>query len=193
MIDGRPGAFVAGTAALVLIPLALYYGDVLFVAGRSSLGEGPVATWFRRWRGSATLFCGASLLLAGPAIRCVGDVEGKAFCAAWREPPRELHRALHPSVDPAVLGEALLQVLGMAPGEARRLAQNIDWSSTLLLPVPQDLATFREVRVDGTSGLALSKVDGRGHSLLWQKDGSVYLLVSDGNLRELIRIADSLE
>ena len=106
MIDGRPGAFVAGTAALVLIPLALYYGDVLFVAGRSSLGEGPVATWFRRWRGSATLFCGASLLLAGPAIRCVGDVEDKAFCTAWLKPPRELHRALHPSVDPAVLGDA---------------------------------------------------------------------------------------
>jgi len=96
-------------------------------------------------------------------------------------------------VDPAVLGEALLQVLGLTPGEARRLAQNIDWTSTLLLPVPQDLATFREVQVDGTSGLALSSVEGRGHSLIWQRDGSVYLLVGDGSLRELVRIADSLE
>ena len=96
-------------------------------------------------------------------------------------------------VDPAVLGEALLQVLGMAPGEAERLAQNIDWTSTLLLPVPQDLATFREVRVDGTSGLALSSVEGRGHSLLWQKDGAVYLLAGERNLRELVRIADSLK
>lgn len=96
-------------------------------------------------------------------------------------------------VDPAVLGEALLQVLGMTPGEARRLAQNVDWTSTLLLPVPQDLATFREVRVDGSSGLALSAVDGRGHSLLWQKEGRVYLLVGDGSLREVVRIADSLE
>ena len=96
-------------------------------------------------------------------------------------------------VDPAVLGEALLQVLGMAPGEARRLAQNIDWTSTLLFPVPQDTATFREVNVDGTSGLALSSVEGRGHSLLWQNDGNVYLLVGDGGLRELVRIADSLE
>lgn len=96
-------------------------------------------------------------------------------------------------VDPVVLGEALLQVLGMTPGEARRLAQNVDWTSTLLLPVPQDLATFREVRVDGISGLALSDVDGRGHSLLWQKEGTVYLLVGDGSLRELVRIADSLE
>lgn len=96
-------------------------------------------------------------------------------------------------VDPAVLGEALLQMLGMAPGEAQRLAQNIDWTSTLLLPVPRDLATFRGVQVDGTSGLALSSVEGRGHSLLWQKDGIVYLLVGNGNIRELVRIADSLE
>lgn len=96
-------------------------------------------------------------------------------------------------VDPAVLGEALLQVLGMTPGEARRLAQSIDWTSTLLLPIPQEMATFREVRVDNTSGLALSNVDGRGHSLLWQKDGMVYLLVGDGNLRELVRLANSLE
>jgi hypothetical protein len=106
MIDGRPGAFVAGTAALVLIPLALYYGDVLFVAGRSSLGEGPVATWFRRWRVVATIFCGMSLSLALPALRCEGAVEKRAFCTAWWEPPRELHRVLHPSADPAVLGDA---------------------------------------------------------------------------------------
>lgn len=96
-------------------------------------------------------------------------------------------------VDPTVIGKALLQVLGMAPGEAQRLAQNIDWTSTLLLPVPQDLATFREAQVDGTSGLALSSVEGRGHSLIWQKDGSVYMLVGEGSLRELVRIADSLE
>jgi len=106
MIDGRPVAFVTGNAALVLIPLALYVGDALFVAGRSSLGEGPVASWFRRWRVVAAIFCGMSLLLAGPTLRCVGAAEKEAFCAAWWEPPRELHRALHPGVDPAMLGDA---------------------------------------------------------------------------------------
>jgi len=104
MIDGRPTAFVAGTAALILIPIALYYGDVL--SGPERLGEGTLATWVRRWRVGATAFCSASLLLAGPALRCVGGVEKKAFCAAWLDPPRELHRALHPGVDPAVLGDA---------------------------------------------------------------------------------------
>ena len=113
MIDGRPVAFVAGNAALVLIPLALYVGDVLFVAGDSSPGDSPVAIWFRRWRRIATLFCGVSLLLTLPALRCVGSVEGNAFCAAWLKPPRELHQALHPSVDPAVLGDAATVGLGV--------------------------------------------------------------------------------
>lgn len=40
MIDGRPVAFVAGNAALVLIPLALHRGDALAMAGRYALGEG---------------------------------------------------------------------------------------------------------------------------------------------------------
>ncbi len=109
MIGGRPVAFVAGTAALVLIPLALHYGDALFVAGPSSLGEEPVATWFRRWRVAATVFCGGSLLLTLPALRCAGDTaETGSFCAAWLGPPRELHRALHPSLDPVGLGEAAI-------------------------------------------------------------------------------------
>ena len=106
MIDGRPGAFVAGPVALVLIPLALYIGDGLFVAGRTPLGKTAVATWFRRWRTGATVFCGATLLLTLPALRCVGGTAGGSFCAAWLAPPRELHRALHPSADPTILGDA---------------------------------------------------------------------------------------
>ncbi|WP_233993753.1 DUF3177 family protein [Salinibacter altiplanensis] len=106
LIDGRPGAFVAGPVALVLIPLALHVGDGLFVAGRVPLGASAVATWFRRWRIGATVLCGASLLLSVPALRCVWEGAESPVCAAWLEPPRELHRALHPSVDPATLGDA---------------------------------------------------------------------------------------
>nr|WP_272507118.1 DUF3177 family protein [Salinibacter ruber] len=106
MVDGRPGAFVAGNAALVAIPLALHAGDVLFVPGPASLWEGPVATWFRRWRAGATAFCGASLLLTVPALRCAWEGAENPVCAAWLAPPRELHRALHASVDPTTLGDA---------------------------------------------------------------------------------------
>ena len=106
MVDGRPEAFMAGNAALVVIPLVLHAGDVLFVPGPAALRDGTLATWVRRWRTGATAFCGVSLLLTLPALRCAWGPEQNSFCAAWLAPPRALHRALHPSVDPATLGDA---------------------------------------------------------------------------------------
>lgn len=108
MIDGRAVAFVAGNAALLLIPLALYYGDALFAAERHPLGKNLVARWVRRWRTAVAVFCGASLLLTAPALRCVWGLAETPGCTAWLRPPRELHRALHPSLDPAMLGDAAM-------------------------------------------------------------------------------------
>jgi len=106
MIDGRPVAFVAGNASLLVIPLVLYYGDILSGATHRSPDAGPVGDWFRRWRAVAAVFCGASLLLTGPALRCAWTLgEGAPGCAAWLRPPRELHQALHPSLDPTMLGD----------------------------------------------------------------------------------------
>ena len=105
MIGGRPVAFVAGNAALICIPLALRYGDAVFGAAKTSLESRGVAKWFRRWRGAATIFCGASLLLTLPALRCLWS-PGTAACQDWLAPPRELHAALHPSLHPDTLGDA---------------------------------------------------------------------------------------
>lgn len=97
-------------------------------------------------------------------------------------------------VDPTVLGEALLQLLGMNPAEAARLAQNIDWTSTLLLPIPQDFASFNEVTVNGVSGLALNAAGGEGSALFWQKADVVYLLVGqDMAAADLVELANSIE
>ncbi len=80
-------------------------------------------------------------------------------------------------VDPTVLGEALLQVLGTEPAEARRIAQSIDWTSTLLLPIPQDLGAYREVTVNGVSGVVLEPFDPDAEaSVVWQKDGMIYMM-----------------
>ena len=94
-------------------------------------------------------------------------------------------------VDTAALGEALLQALGMDSRQARRLARSIDWTSTLLLPIPEGMATFSEVSVDGVDGLALGSMDGSHSALLWQKDGMVYVL-SGGQVDALIAVANSL-
>ncbi|HSM55167.1 MAG TPA: hypothetical protein VK879_03350 [Candidatus Sulfomarinibacteraceae bacterium] len=95
-------------------------------------------------------------------------------------------------VNPEQLGEALLQVLGMTPGEARRLAQQIDWNSTLVFPVPENVATFNETTVGGNSALALSSVDGEESSLLWQQDNVLFFLVGERSVAELREIAESV-
>lgn len=96
-------------------------------------------------------------------------------------------------VDTVALGAALLQVLGMPADEAQRLAQSIDWTNTLVLPVPAELATFSEVRVDGVNGLALTSLDGYGSSLMWEKDGIVYMLTAEAqDVNALRDIANSM-
>lgn len=98
-----------------------------------------------------------------------------------------------PDVDVALVGEALLRILGMQPDEANRLAHNIDWTSTLVLPVPAALATFSEVSVDGTTGLALQSVDGAETTILWQSNNSVYLLTSaNQDVAALVKFAENL-
>ena len=95
-------------------------------------------------------------------------------------------------VDEAALGEALLRVLGMDPREAARLAGSIDWTTTLLVPIPEGVASFGEVPVDGQPGLALESLDGEHAGLLWQRDGIVYAL-SGRSVDELLDIAASLD
>lgn len=97
------------------------------------------------------------------------------------------------NVDPSVLGEALLQVLGVDPVAAEQIAQSIDWTSTLLLPFPQDLATYQEVTVDGVPGVALLPLDSsKGTAVMWQKDGTVFMLNGDMGLDELLALANTL-
>lgn len=97
-------------------------------------------------------------------------------------------------VDPVVIGEVMLQALGLSADEAQRLARTIDWNNTLVLPVPTNLVSFSEVTVDvDNSGLALSSVEGYGNALLWQAGDFVYLLTGDGSTEELLALADGME
>ncbi len=96
-------------------------------------------------------------------------------------------------VDPAVLGQALLQVLGVDPVAAQQIAQTIDWTSTLLLPFPQDLATYQEVTVDGGPGVALLPLDGSNQTaVMWQRDGMVNMLAGEMSLDELLSLTNTL-
>ena len=95
-------------------------------------------------------------------------------------------------IDAQALGEAALQVLGTEPREAHRIAQNIDWAGTLLMPIPSEMVTYNEVTVDGVSGVALEPLDGSGGALMWQKDGIIYMLSTQGSTAELLNLAESI-
>lgn len=97
-------------------------------------------------------------------------------------------------VDPAVLGEALLRVLGMDAEAARQMAQTIDWTSTMLLPIPREFATYQQVTVDGAPGVAIIPVDGSSEAaLMWQKGGSIYVLSGPAGVDRLIDFASFLQ
>ncbi len=58
-------------------------------------------------------------------------------------------------LDPQIVGEAGLRLFGLSPEEAQRISGSIDWTNTLVLPVPADVAEFREVRVAGEEAVFL--------------------------------------
>lgn len=98
-------------------------------------------------------------------------------------------------INAQLIGEAALRIMGLKASEARRIAQSIDWTSTLVLPVPSSIATFQEVAVAGETGILLTPrddVSGEQRALLWQKDGLVYVISGSMAGETLLQVAESM-
>ena len=103
-------------------------------------------------------------------------------------------------VDVQQLGVAMFQLLGMSADDAERLANDIDWTTTLVLPVPAAQADrITEVVVNGSTGLLFEEhdyydevneewVEG-SNVLLWEDNG--YLMVLEGQ-GDLLSVADDI-
>jgi len=106
--------------------------------------------------------------------------------------------ALPAGVDVASLAEIGLRLLGLDRAEAYRLAQSVDWRSTLLVPVPATTATFHQVEVQSGTGLEI-EIGGafngaRGGSLvLWSNDNVVYALGGPVRATDALQIAQSVQ
>lgn len=79
------------------------------------------------------------------------------------------------------LAEVGLRVLGLDAGEAHRVAQNTDWRSTLVVPVPLNASTFRQVTVGGNPGLMITMKGEKGTDSDRLRDGSV-VMWSEGDM-----------
>jgi hypothetical protein len=99
-----------------------------------------------------------------------------------------------PNLDMAGIAEAALELVGMSPAEARSFCQTVDWSSTLVVPIPSNSSSSETVAVDGVEGTLITQTlsEGNRYSLLWVKDGVIYSLAGHGGSSEALSLAASL-
>jgi hypothetical protein len=101
-----------------------------------------------------------------------------------------------PGLDIKALAEAGLQVTGMSAAAAQAFCETVDWSSTLVIPVPQNGGSYRTIPVDGVNGTLVEvpphdNFIGR-YALIWVKNGMVYSLGGKGTSDRALSAATSL-
>jgi hypothetical protein len=107
---------------------------------------------------------------------------------------------LPPDVNMAQLGEIGLRALGMSADDAHAMAGKIDWNNTLVVPIPMNAASFREVSVRGASGLLITTNPSagaasaqNGNVLMWSENGKVYALIGNISPTLLAQMAEALK
>jgi len=97
-------------------------------------------------------------------------------------------------VDLAAIGKAYLRLTGMSDAEAESFSQAVDWTTTLVIPVP-NFATRETVSVDGVDGIMIQQNPNYDtqYMLIWAKDGIVYALTGYGRRSMALEIANSLK
>jgi hypothetical protein len=99
-----------------------------------------------------------------------------------------------PDLNMADIAEAALELAGMSPAEAHSFCQTVDWSSTLVVPIPRNSSSYETVPVDGVEGTLITETlsQGNRYSLLWIKNGVIHSLSGHGSSSEALTLAASL-
>jgi hypothetical protein len=99
-----------------------------------------------------------------------------------------------PDLDMSEIAEAALELAGMSPAEARSFCQTVDWSSTLVVPIPRNSSSSETVTVDGVEGTLITETlsQGNRYSLLWIKNGVIHSLAGHGTSSDALSLAASL-
>ena len=98
-------------------------------------------------------------------------------------------------VNVAQLAQIGLEFTGMSSDEAAAFSNSVDWTSTLVVPIPKNAATYEQVTVDGVTGTLIERPsnDLPQYALLWVKDGIVYAISGLGaNSQQALDMANSL-
>jgi len=99
-----------------------------------------------------------------------------------------------PELNMSEIAEAALELAGMSPAEAHSFCQTVDWSSTLVVPIPRNSSSYENVSVDGVEGTLITETlsQGNRYSLLWIKNGVIHSLMGRGSSSDALTLAASL-
>ncbi|HUI89118.1 MAG TPA: hypothetical protein VLX61_10390 [Anaerolineales bacterium] len=99
------------------------------------------------------------------------------------------------NVDVAQLAQIGLEFTGMSSDQAAAFTRSVDWTSTLVVPIPKNAATYQQLTVDGVTGTLIQRPadDAPQFVLIWVKNGIVYAIGSLGvNSQQAIDMANSM-
>lgn len=104
-------------------------------------------------------------------------------------------------IDVPKLAEIGLRILGLDQSEAHHIATSTDWRTTLLVPVPLNASTFRQVTVRGQQGLMITTASkektgderSAGTIVLWSEGNKVYATTGNLDNREILQMAESVQ
>jgi hypothetical protein len=99
-----------------------------------------------------------------------------------------------PNLNMTEIAEAALELAGMSSSEAHSFCQTVDWSSTMVVPIPRNSSSYETVTVDGVEGTLITETipQGSRYSLLWIKNGVIHSLGGQGNSSDALALAASL-
>lgn len=98
-------------------------------------------------------------------------------------------------LDIEALASIGLEFTGMSREEAEAFTSTVDWTSTLVVPIPQNAAINEQVMVDGVTGTLIQRSSSEApqFALFWVKDGIIYTISGLGeNAQQAIDMANSL-
>lgn len=83
-----------------------------------------------------------------------------------------------PQLDISQLAQLGLQFSGMTKDQAQAYAQTVDWTSTLVVPIPRNAAQYKKITVDGVDGYLIQRPldDAPQYAIVWIKNGIIYAI-----------------
>lgn len=105
--------------------------------------------------------------------------------------------AAPPDFDIKGLSSTMMQILGMPADQARAWSESIDWTSTLVIPVPRSpRMKISQIEVDGAQGTLITVPERRespaAYNVFWVRDGILYTFLGQGKSEDALQILNTM-